>query len=84
MRDPVHPEVRIGHVHLQVADLRRATDFYQDVLGFEITMYGPDEVGVDAAWLSAGGYHHYVALNTFHSANDGRAGEGSDPFGFGQ
>ena len=68
MSEPVHPEVRIGHVHLRVADLRRATDFYQDVLGFEITMYGPDEVGVDAAWLSAGGYHHYVALNTFHSA----------------
>ena len=68
MSEPVHPEVRIGHVHLQVADLRGATDFYQDVLGFEITMYGPDEVGVDAAWLSAGGYHHYVALNTFHSA----------------
>ena len=68
MSEPVHPEVRIGHVHLRVADLRRATDFYQDVLGFEIAMYGPDEVGVDAAWLSAGGYHHYVALNTFHSA----------------
>ena len=69
MSEPVHPEVRIGHVHLRVADLRRATDFYHDVLGFEIAMYGPDEVGVDAAWLSAGGYHHYVALNTFHSAS---------------
>ena len=68
MSEPVHPEVRIGHVHLRVADLRRATDFYQDVLGFEITMYGPDEVGVDAAWLSAGGYHHFVTLITFHSA----------------
>ncbi len=68
MNEPVHPGVRIGHVHLQVADLKRATVFYHDVLGFDITMYGPDHVGVDAAWLSAGGYHHYVALNTFHSA----------------
>jgi catechol 2,3-dioxygenase len=68
MSEPIHPEVRIGHVHLQVSDLKRATDFYQDVLGFEITMYGPDEAGVDAAWLSAGGYHHYIAVNTFHSA----------------
>ena len=68
MSEPVHPEVRIGHVHLQVADLKRATDFYHEVLGFDIAMYGPDKVGVDAAWLSAGGYHHYVALNTFHSA----------------
>ena len=68
MSESVHPEVRIGHVHLKVADLKRATDFYHNVLGFDITMYGPDEAGVDAAWLSAGGYHHYVALNTFHSA----------------
>ncbi len=68
MSEPIHPEVRIGHVHLQVSDLKRATDFYHDVLGFEIIMYGPDEVGVDAAWLSAGGYHHYIAVNTFHSA----------------
>jgi catechol 2,3-dioxygenase len=64
---PLHPKLRIGHVHLKVADLRRATDFYRDVLGFDIVLYGPDEVGVDAAWLSAGGYHHHVALNTFES-----------------
>ena len=68
MSEPVHPEVRIGHVHLQVGDLQRATDFYHHVLGFDIAMYGPDKVGVDAAWLSAGDYHHYIALNTFHSA----------------
>src|SRR4028119_102300 len=67
MSEPIHPEVRIGHVHLQVSDLKRATDFYHDVLGFEIIMYGPDEAGVDAAWLSAGDYHHYIAVNTFHS-----------------
>ena len=51
MSEPVHPEVRIGHVHLKISDLKRATDFYHHVLGFDITMYGPDEVGVDAAWL---------------------------------
>ena len=64
---PLHPKVRIGHVHLKVADLQRATDFYRDVLGFDIVLYGPEEVGVQAAWLSAGGYHHHVALNTFES-----------------
>ena len=53
MGGPVHPDVCIGHVHLQVADLQRATDFYHHVLGFDITMYGPDEAGVNAAWLSA-------------------------------
>ena len=64
---PVHPKVRIGHVHLKVADLERATDFYRDVLGFDVVLYGPDEVGLQAAWLSAGGYHHHVALNTWES-----------------
>jgi catechol 2,3-dioxygenase len=68
MNEPVHPEVRIGHVHLQVGVLQRATDFYHHVIGFDIAMYGPDKVGVDAAWLSAGDYHHYIALNAFHSA----------------
>ena len=46
---PVHPKVRIGHVHLKVADLERASDFYRDVLGFDVVLYGPDEVGVQAA-----------------------------------
>ena len=54
---------RIGHVHLKVADLQRAMDFYCGLLGFElITMYG-----ADAAFISAGGYHHHIGLNTWHS-----------------
>src|SRR5881392_1492310 len=60
---PVHPEVRIGHVHLKVADLERSLAFYRDVLGFEVTQrYGPQ-----AAFLSAGGYHHHIGLNTWES-----------------
>jgi catechol 2,3-dioxygenase len=61
--EPIHPEVRIGHAHLRVADLKRATDFYRDVLGFEVMHYG-----TDAAFLSAGGYHHHIGLNTWDSA----------------
>ncbi|HSI89654.1 MAG TPA: VOC family protein [Adhaeribacter sp.] len=54
---------RIGHVHLKVADLQRAMDFYCDLLGFElITMYGDQ-----AAFISAGGYHHHIGLNTWYS-----------------
>jgi len=59
----VHPAVRIGHVHLKVADLERALRFYRDVLGFEITQ----RFGNSAAFLSAGGYHHHIALNTWES-----------------
>lgn len=55
---------RIGHVHLKVADLERAIAFYRDVLGFEITM----RYGKQAAFLSAGGYHHHIGLNTWESA----------------
>jgi catechol 2,3-dioxygenase len=56
---------RIGHVHLKVADLQRAIDFYCGLLGFEITtMYG-----TDAAFISAGGYHHHIGLNTWYSKN---------------
>lgn len=56
---------RIGHVHLKVADLKRAMDFYCDLLGFElVTMYG-----TDAAFISAGGYHHHIGLNTWYSKN---------------
>ncbi|MBK0402192.1 VOC family protein [Adhaeribacter sp. BT258] len=56
-------ETRIGHVHLKVADLQRAMDFYCDLLGFElITMYGDQ-----AAFISAGGYHHHIGLNTWYS-----------------
>src|SRR5438477_8997424 len=61
---PVHPEVRIGHVHLKVADLERAIRFYRDVLGFELTQ----RYGREAAFLSAGGYHHHIGLNTWESA----------------
>jgi catechol 2,3-dioxygenase len=63
-RSELHPAVRIGHVHLRVSDLDRATSFYRDVLGFDVTVYGSDHEHV---FLSAGGYHHYIALNTWHS-----------------
>lgn len=56
---------RIGHVHLKVADLPRALAFYCDVLGFELTM----RYGEQAAFVSAGGYHHHIGLNTWHSKN---------------
>jgi catechol 2,3-dioxygenase len=64
----LHPDVRIGHVHLRVADLERATNFYRDVLGFDVTAYGPDFGQPGVAFLSAGGYHHHIALNTWQSA----------------
>jgi catechol 2,3-dioxygenase len=60
------PSVRIGHAHLRVADLERATAFYRDVLGFQVSIYGP-AVGLEAVFLSAGDYHHHIALNTWHS-----------------
>lgn len=59
----VHPAVRIGHVHLKVADLDRALGFWRDILGFEVMQARPG-----AAFLSAGGYHHHIALNTWESA----------------
>lgn len=65
---PIHPGVRIGHAHLKVADLERALGFYRDVLGFEVTQ----RMGRQAAFLSAGGYHHHLGLNTWESAG-GRA-----------
>ena len=59
------PQTKIGHVHLKVSDLQRAMAFYCDLLGFElITMYGND-----AAFISAGGYHHHIGLNTWYSKN---------------
>ena len=61
---PINPQVGIGHVHLKVADLQRALDFYSGVLGFEITQL----YGNSAAFLSAGGYHHHIALNTWESS----------------
>ncbi|RYF45605.1 MAG: glyoxalase, partial [Cytophagaceae bacterium] len=59
----VPDQTRIGHVHLKVADLNRALAFYRDLLGFSlVTMYG-----TEAAFISAGGYHHHIGLNTWHS-----------------
>jgi len=55
---------KIGHVHLKVADLERALAFYRDVLGFELTQ----RYGSQAAFVSAGGYHHHIGLNTWESA----------------
>ena len=59
----IHPQVRIGHVHLKVADLERALAFYHGVLGLDITQ----RWGKQAAFLSAGGYHHHIGLNTWES-----------------
>ncbi len=60
---PIHPDVRIGHIHLKVANLQRALDFYVGVLGFSLTQ----RFGNQAAFLSAGGYHHHIGLNTWES-----------------
>jgi catechol 2,3-dioxygenase len=60
---PIDSGVRIGHVHLKVADLQRALDFYCGVLGFELTQ----RYGTQAAFVSAGGYHHHIGLNTWES-----------------
>jgi catechol 2,3-dioxygenase len=60
---PVHSETKIGHVHLRVANLDRAIAFYNGVLGFEVTL----KYGDSAAFLSAGGYHHHIGLNTWES-----------------
>ena len=59
----IHPATRIGHVHLTVADLERSLRFYRDVLGFEVTT----RYGSNAVFLSAGGYHHHIGLNTWES-----------------
>jgi catechol 2,3-dioxygenase len=59
----IHPEVKIGHVHLKVADIERALGFYRDLLGFEVMQW----YGEEAVFLSAGGYHHHIALNTWQS-----------------
>lgn len=60
---PIHPGTSIGHVHLKVADIERALAFYCGVLGFQLmARYGPS-----AAFISAGGYHHHIGLNTWES-----------------
>jgi len=63
MAEPIDPGVDVGHVHLKVADLERALDFYCGVLGFELMQ----RYGEGAAFVSAGGYHHHIGLNTWHS-----------------
>src|SRR6186997_1754335 len=65
MADRIDPRVDIGHIHLKVADLDRAIAFYNGVLGFDITT----RMGAQAAFLSAGGYHHHIGLNTWESRN---------------
>ena len=60
---------RIGHIHLKVADLERSLGFYRDILGFEVQQF----FGDSAAFISAGGYHHHIGLNTWHSKNAGPA-----------
>ncbi len=64
MNDAIDAGTRIGHVHLKVADLERALRFYRDVLGFSVMQ----KMGQSAAFLSAGGYHHHIGLNTWESA----------------
>lgn len=59
----ISPGASIGHVHLKVADIERALGFYRDILGFEVTQW----YGQDAVFLSAGGYHHHIGLNTWMS-----------------
>ena len=71
--NPINPEVRVGHVHLKVADLDRAIKFYCEVLGFEIMQ----RMGNSAAFLSAGGYHHHIGLNTWESKGASPAPPGS-------
>jgi catechol 2,3-dioxygenase len=61
---PIHPEATIGHVHLKVSDLERSVAFYRDALGFALV----HQYGTQAAFLSAGGYHHHIGLNTWESA----------------
>ena len=69
----IDPATRIGHVHLKVADLQRSLDFYVGVLGFELMQ----KFGDQAAFISAGGYHHHIGLNTWESAGGHPAPRGS-------
>lgn len=61
--EPINGDARIGHVHLRVADIDRSLDFYCGVLGFEVTQ----RLSSGAAFISAGGYHHHIAINTWGS-----------------
>ncbi|MDP9365407.1 MAG: VOC family protein [Chloroflexota bacterium] len=70
---PIHPQARIGHIHLKVADLDRSIAFYRDAFGFELMQH----YGNQAAFLSAGGYHHHIGLNTWDSRNGAAPGPGT-------
>lgn len=71
--ESIHPRTVIGHIHLKVADLGHSVKFYTEILGFEVmTRYG-----AQAAFLSAGGYHHHIGLNIWESANGRPPPEGS-------
>lgn len=61
----IPPQTRIGHIHLKVSDLDRALAFYRDILGFEVMQH----YSTQAVFISAGGYHHHIGLNTWHSKN---------------
>jgi catechol 2,3-dioxygenase len=65
--DPIHPAVRVGHVHLRVVDLDRSVAFYRDALGFGVVADGRP-MGLPAVFLAAGDYHHHIGLNTFDGA----------------
>lgn len=69
----IHPETRIGHIHLKVSDLERSIAFYCDALGFELMQ----RYGRQAAFLSAGGYHHHIGLNTWESRGGQRPAPGT-------
>lgn len=69
MKYTIPPQTRIGHVHLKVTDLQRSLQFYCDLLGFELQQF----YGDSAAFISAGGYHHHIGLNTWHSKDAGPA-----------
>ena len=69
----IDPKTTIGHIHLKVSNLERSIKFYTEILGFEVMI----QMGNSAAFLSAGGYHHHIGLNTWESANGAKPPEGS-------
>ncbi|CAN5691882.1 VOC family protein [soil metagenome] len=73
MTQSIHPDVRIGHVHLKVSEVERSEAFYRDALGFEVTA----RYGADAVFMSAGGYHHHIGLNVWQSRGGGPAPPGA-------